>query len=122
MGTVDFAGRQCHKVIMKPRSGEPRTRYYDSQTGLLAGEERIVMAAAAGSQTQVLTCDNYRKFGGLLIATRQTFKMGDVDATVTVEAVEMNQTIPDEQFARPRAVELLLTAMPGYQRNLAGVR
>lgn len=122
MGTVNFAGRQCHRVVMTPRSGEPRTRYYDPQTGLLAGEERVVTVPGSGSQTQVLTCDNYRKFGGLLIATRQTVSMGNLDATATVQSVDINQPIPDEQFARPKAVELLLTAMPGYQRNLAGVR
>jgi hypothetical protein len=122
MGIVSFAGRQCHKVVMTPLSGEPRTRYYDPQTGFLVGEERVVTVPGSGPQTQVLTCDNYRKFGGLLIATRQTVTMGNLDATATVEAVDINQAIPDEQFVRPRTVELLLTAMPGYQRNLAGVR
>lgn len=121
-GTVDFQGKTCHKVVMTPREGKPRTRYYDVQTDLLVAEESVAPFRNIEPVTIVKTFDNYRKYGDILIPTSETEKVSNKTITLTVGSVQLNPRIPDEVYQQPSSVKMMLVAMPGYLRNAAGER
>ena len=69
MGTVQYAGRTCYKVVMTPEVGSDKTRYYDTKTNYLLGEE-YDMAAPRGTTPPriVKTFEDYQSFGGIMLA------------------------------------------------------
>lgn len=122
MGTATFANKTCHKVVITPNEGKPRTRYYDCQTSYLVGEEGMLYARDLPPQPYTKTYDGYASYGGVLMPTRTAFQAGGHQISATIQQVVVNSKVPDEQFERPQAVKLQLIAMPGYLRNAAGER
>lgn len=100
-GTEQFAGRQCNKIVMTPRDGDPIIRYYDVETGYLLGQE------GAGQQIRL---SDYRQHGGIMLPTHLTMQMGGAQMDVTVGEVEINQDIPDFRLALPPEIKSSQTA------------
>ena len=116
VGTTDFAGRQCYKVIMVPLDGDPRTRYYDTDSYYLLGEESSPYIPGAAPQTALQIYEDYRKYGNIMLPARQTVRIGPVEMTAKIEEVVMDREIPDEQFATPPAIKILLVGLPAYMK------
>jgi hypothetical protein len=115
VGMAEYAGRKCYKVIMTPKIGSDKTRYYDVGTNYLLWEE-YAMTAPLGTTppTLVKTFEDYRPFGKIVIPARQTETVNNVEMTVTVEDVSANVEIQQEQFAIPGPVKILQVGLPGY--------
>jgi hypothetical protein len=115
VGTTEFAGRTCYKLIMTQEIGSPKTRYYDTQTNYLLGEEYDMVVPRGKTPPRIVkTLGDYRPFGGVVLPTRQTEKVQGYEVDLTIEDVAINVTIPQEQFALPDAVKILQVGLPGY--------
>jgi len=103
-GVTDFDGRPCYWLHGTTHWGKDNNQFYDVKTGLLAGY-RFEADDASKTLTTALFQD-YKNFGGLLIATRNISRIGDQSQTFTYGSVSY-EPLPDSMFELPEAVKRL---------------
>ena len=103
-GVTDFDGRPCYWLHGTTHWGKDNNQFYDVKTGLLAGY-RFEADDASKTLTTALFQD-YKNFGGPLIATRNITRTGDRSQTFTYESVSFGP-LPDSMFELPEAVKRL---------------
>ena len=103
-GVTQFDGRSCYWLHGTTRWGKDNNQFYDVSTGLLAGY-RFESDDASKTLTTALF-QNYKSFGGPLIATRNISRAGDRVQTVTYDSVSY-EPLSDSIFDLPEAVKQL---------------
>lgn len=102
-GSETVAGEDCHKVIMKPKSGEPEIRFFSKKTGLLL-KMTGVMPTQMGPMPMESTLADYREVQGV----KRPFKLGVSAGGQAAEMIfskwTINAAIPDSAFALPAEV------------------
>lgn len=103
--TVD--GKECHKVVVTPKTGKPQTRCYDKQSGLLV---KLTMTSQSpmGEMTAESFLSDYRKEGELLLPHKIMTKVAGQEMAMTFDRVEQNPTIPADKFEPPAEVKALM--------------
>jgi hypothetical protein len=104
-GVTDFEGRSCYWLHGTTHWGKDNNQFYDVGTGLLAGYR--YQADASSSAVTTALFQEYKNFGGPLVATKTTFRTGDRSQTFTVTSVSY-QPLTDSIFDLPNAVKALL--------------
>jgi hypothetical protein len=104
-GVTDFEGRRCYWLHGTTHWGKDNNQFYDVETGLLAGYR--YQADNAGSAVTITLFEDYKKFGGPLIATKTTTRSGDKFQTFTYRSVSY-EPIADSVFDLPAAVKGVL--------------
>jgi len=104
-GVADFEGRRCYWLHGTTHWGKDNNQFYDVETGLLAGygfqsDDRSAAATIALFQ-------DYKNFGGPLMATKLTFRTGDRSRTFHYKSVTY-EPLADSLFELPPAVKALL--------------
>ena len=106
-GNETVAGEDCHKVIMRPKSGEPETRFFSKKTGLLL-KMSATMPTQMGPMPMESTSLDYREVQGV----KRPFKLGVMAGGQSAEMVftkwTINGAIPDTAFALPPEVVSLV--------------
>jgi outer membrane lipoprotein-sorting protein len=104
-GVSDFEGRRCYWLHGTTHWGKDNNQFYDIQTGLLAGYR----FQADDSSKTVMTAlfEDYKNFGGPLVATKNTSRNGDHFQTFTYESVSY-EPLADSLFELPQAVKALM--------------
>jgi hypothetical protein len=105
-GTTDFEGRRCYWLHGITHWGKDNNQFYDVETGLLAGY-RFQSDDATSTAITTLLFQDYKSFGGPLVATRNIARTGDHSQTVTFTSVTYEQ-LSDSLFELPSAVKALL--------------
>jgi hypothetical protein len=101
-----FEGRDCYAVRLVRPSGFELVEYFDVRNGLIDGM-RMSSSSPMGTVPDVVTVlDDYRRFGGLLMATVARQKALGIDSTLTLDHVEYD-TVPDAAFAMPPEIAAL---------------
>jgi hypothetical protein len=103
-GVTDFEGHRCYWLHGTTNWGKDNNQFYDVQTGLLVGYRFENDTSKAIS---VMRFDDYRNFGGPLIATKNTSRSGDQSQTFTYEFVSY-EALDDSIFELPAAVKALV--------------
>ena len=107
VGSETVDGEDCHKVIMRPKSGEPETRFFSKKTGLLL-KMTATMPTQMGPMPMESTLGDYREVQGV----KRPFKMGVSAGGQAAEMVfskwTLNAAIPDNAFALPAEVSALV--------------
>jgi hypothetical protein len=103
-GVTDFEGHRCYWLHGTTNWGKDNNQFYDVTTGLLVGYR---FEDDASKATWIVLFENYKNFGGPLIATRNTNRSGDQTQTLTYESVGY-EPIDDSLFELPPAVKALL--------------
>jgi hypothetical protein len=103
-GVTDFEGHRCYWLHGTTNWGKDNNQFYDVTTGLLVGYR---FEDDASKATWIVLFENYKNFGGPLIATRNTNRSGDQSQTLTYESVSY-EPIDDSLFELPPAVKALL--------------
>lgn len=103
-GVTDFEGHRCYWLHGMTHWGKDNNQFYDVQTGLLVGYRFEDDATKA---TWVVRFDEYRNFGGLLMATKNTSRTGDRTRTFIYESVSY-APVDDSLFELPPAVKALI--------------
>jgi len=112
--TVD--GEECYKVVLTPDSGKPETTYYQKKSGLAVKTTMIAVNQMGDVPMEVLISD-YKDFGGVLTPTKVIQRAAGQEFTMTIEAVKVNEEIPEDRFQLPTEIKALLNkaAAPAKQ-------
>ena len=103
-GVTDFEGRRCYWLHGTTHWGKDNNQFYDVETGLLAGYR---FEADDSSKTVTIALfEDYKTFGGPLVATKHTFRTGDRSRTFTFKSVSY-EPVADSLFELPQAVRAL---------------
>lgn len=104
-GVTDFEGHRCYWLHGTTHWGKDNNQFYDVQTGLLAGYR---FQSDDSSKTVIIALfDDYKKFGGPLVATKNTTRSGDHYQTFTYKSVNYDP-LADSLFDLPPAVKALV--------------
>jgi hypothetical protein len=104
-GVTDFDGRPCYWLHGTTHWGKDNNQFYDVHTGWLVGY-RFEADDTSKTLTTALFQD-YKSFGGPLIATRNISRTEDHSQTFTYESVSY-EPLPDSMFELPEAVKRLM--------------
>jgi hypothetical protein len=104
-GVTDFEGRSCYWLHGTTHWGKDNNQFYDVRTGLLQGYR--FQADDSSGTTVVVLFENYRSFGGPLVATKITSRSGDHRRTFSYKTVDY-APLADAVFYLPQAVKALL--------------
>jgi hypothetical protein len=105
-GLTDFDGRRCYWLHGTTHWGKDNNQFYDVETGLLAGY-RFQSDDATSTAITTLLFQDYKSFGGPLVATKTIARTGDHSQTITYTSVTYEQH-SDSLFELPSAVKALL--------------
>ena len=109
-GVVDFEGHRCYWLHGTTNWGKDNNQFYDVETGLLMGYR---FESDDGSKAVTIALfEDYKRFGGPLIATRNTSRTGGKSRTFTYKSVDY-QSLPDSLFELPDAVKKLVEPSGG---------
>ncbi len=106
-GSETVAGEDCHKVIMRPKSGEPETRFFSKKSGLLL-KMTATMPTQMGPMPMESTLSDYRDVHGLKRPFKMGVSAGGQMAEMTFSKWTINTPIPDAEFALPAEVVALV--------------
>src|SRR3984957_18174145 len=100
-GIPDFEGHRCYWLHGTTHWGKDNNQFYDVETGLLVGYR--FEADDASKTISILVFQDYKNFGGKLVATKQTLHTGERRRTFTTKSVSY-EPIADSVFELPAAV------------------
>jgi len=103
-GIADFDGRPCYWLHGITHWGKDNNQFYDVQTGLLVGYR--FQADDKSTTVSTLVFEDYKNFGGPMVATRMTLRTGDHVRTFTFKSVSYDP-VADSVFELPPAVKAL---------------
>jgi hypothetical protein len=104
-GISDFEGHRCYWLHGTTNWGKDNNQFYDVNTGLLAGYR---FESDDSSKTLTFAIfEDYRNFGGPLIATRNTTRAGNNRRTLTYRSVSY-EPLGDSIFELPPAVKAVV--------------
>jgi hypothetical protein len=103
---VDFEGRRCYWMHGNTHWGKDNNQYYDVETGLVSGY-RFQSDNSSSPVVTTLLFQQYKSFGGPLVATTNIIRSGNQSQTITFTSVSY-EPLPDSLFELPAAVKALL--------------
>ena len=104
-GIADFEGHRCYWMHGTTHWGKDNNQFYDVKTGLLVGYR--FQSDDKTSADTIVVFDDYKSFGGPLVATKQVVSQGNQTQTTIVTSVSY-APLPDSMFDLPPAVKALL--------------
>jgi hypothetical protein len=104
-GVTQFNGRSCYWLHGTTNWGKDNNQFYNVKTGLLEGYR--FQADDSSSALVVVLFQDYKSFGGPLMATKVTSRSGNQWRTITYKSVSY-APLADSLFELPQAVKALL--------------
>ena len=104
-GVTEFEGHSCYWLRGTTHWGKENNQFYDVQTGLLAGY-RFQGDDPSATMTTA-TFQDYKSFGGPLVATKRTSRTGVHVQSFTTTSVTY-EPVADSLFEPPPAVKTQL--------------
>jgi hypothetical protein len=104
-GVTDFEGHRCYWLHGTTHWGKDNNQFYDVKTGLLVGYRFQVDTAS--KNVAVVVFDDYKNFGGPLVATKNTSRSGDRNQTIVYKSVSYDP-LDDSMFELPESVKALM--------------
>jgi hypothetical protein len=105
-GITDFEGHRCYWLHGTTHWGKDNNQFYDVDTGLLAGY-RFQSDSSASAKVIIALFQDYKSFGGPLVATRNINRSGDRSQSASVISVSY-EPLADSMFELPPAVKALV--------------
>lgn len=104
-GVTDFEGHRCYWLHGTTHWGKDNNQFYDVKTGLLVGYRFQVDNAS--KNVAIVVFDDYKTFGGPLVATKNTSRSGDQTQTFFYKTISY-EPLADSIFELPPAVKALV--------------
>jgi len=104
-GVTDFEGHRCYWLHGTTNWGKDNNQFYDVDTGLLVGYR--FESDDASKTITIALFEDYKNFGGPLMATKNTSRTGDRSQTFTYKSVSYER-LADSLFDLPEAVQRLM--------------
>jgi hypothetical protein len=99
----EFNGRPCYQLEGVNNWGQPNEQFYDKENGLLVGY-KFNTAWRGGNGDATALFEDYKDFGGVLVATKNTSRDGKDVSVFTITSVTYDD-VDDAVFALPEAVQ-----------------
>jgi hypothetical protein len=106
-GVESVEGKDCYKVVLTPKQGNPQTRFYDKQSGLLTKATAVVKTAMGEIPVESVMGD-YRKDGDILSPHKVTQQAAGQSVVITLSKMEYNVEIPPDKFDVPAEVKAVM--------------
>ena len=94
---------ECYKVILTPKTGNPKTHYYSKKTGLLIKHEGITETEYNKFSVENIFKD-YREVDGVTTAFKTIQNINGQNSTTTFTEVKNNVDLPKSTFEPPEDV------------------
>ena len=104
-GVTDFEGHQCYWLHGTTHWGKDNNQFYDVHTGLLVGYRFQVDSAS--KTVAIVTFDDYKSFGGPLVATKTRSRSAGQSQTFIYKSISY-APLADSVFDLPDTVKTLL--------------
>jgi hypothetical protein len=104
-GVIDFEGHRCYWLHGTTNWGKDNNQFYDIDTGLLVGYR--FESDDASKTITIALFQEYKNFGGPLMATKIVFRTGDQSGTRVYESVSY-EPLADSLFEPPEAIKRLI--------------
>jgi outer membrane lipoprotein-sorting protein len=104
-GVTEFEGHRCYWLHGTTNWGKDNNQFYDIDTGLLIGYR--FESDDASKTITIALFQEYKNFGGPLMATKHVTRAGDRSQTITYESVNY-ESLADSLFEPPEAVKRLM--------------
>ena len=104
-GVTDFQGHRCYWLHGTTNWGKDNNQFYNVQTGLLEGYR--FQADDSSSAEVIVLFQEYKRFGGPLVASKVTSRSGDHWRAFTYKSISY-EPVADLVFELPQAVKTLL--------------
>lgn len=105
LGVEEFGGEECYKLHLVHRTGFESTEFFNKETGLQEGF--ISEQASPLGKVKVTThIDEYKKFNGILMASKITQNMSGMEQKMEIKSMEFD-TVPDSKFELPPQIKTL---------------
>jgi hypothetical protein len=108
-GIAEFDGRRCYWLHGTTHWGKDNNQFYDVETGLLAGY-RYQSDSSGSAVVTVLLFQDYKNFGGPMVATKMIDHTGDTVQTLRFTSVSY-EPLDDSIFELPDAVKAQLKSV-----------
>jgi hypothetical protein len=109
MKTVEkttFEGRPCYKVSLVKKDGGEDVDFYDVETGLKAGAV-VTRESQMGPMSVTQVHSDYKKFGGLLMATTLKQTAMGIEQVLKITSIEFDNVEPST-FEPPAQIKALI--------------
>ncbi|HEY5913718.1 MAG TPA: hypothetical protein VJA21_24280 [Verrucomicrobiae bacterium] len=103
LGIINLDGHECYQLLLVRQNGEVFDEFYDVQTGWLRAR-RTADERNGGAFKLLADFKDYRRFGGWMLPTRQSYKLVGQPQVVVVTRAEWD-TVPDATFEMPPEVK-----------------
>jgi hypothetical protein len=100
-----FEGRSCYKLHLVSTTAFEYDAYYDAETGLRRGL-RYDEKGPMGTVPVTMIFDEYREFGGVMVASKVTQRTATLSLVQKTTSVEFD-AVADSMFALPPAIKAL---------------
>jgi outer membrane lipoprotein-sorting protein len=107
VGAETTDGKDCYKLVLTPKAGNPMTRWYDKQSNLLVKMSMTTKSPMGEIQAESSFSD-YRKEGGILVPHKVTSRVAGRELIMTIDKVQHNPEIPKGKFELPDDIKALL--------------
>ncbi|MDP7113246.1 MAG: hypothetical protein QGH45_14830, partial [Myxococcota bacterium] len=106
VGRVQWGAYKAYKVHVVTPEGQEETQYFDQDTGLKVGSERMTETEMGPMPVRV-TCDQHKVFSGITVASRCTEATGPIEGVIVFESFQFDSA--DFAFPPlPEAVQALV--------------
>jgi hypothetical protein len=103
-GTEDVEGKPAYKVVLTPKSGKPKTQFFDKTTHLLVKQATIVNSPMGEIPSETFLSD-YKEVDGVKIPFTITQKVLTQQIVMKMTEVKHNVDLPADTFKRPAAAD-----------------
>ena len=107
VGIADFNGQQCYELKMV-KGKQESTRFYNVKTHLMEGA-KTVAPTPMGEIPTTTTLSDYKKFGEIMMATKNSMLMMGTEQVLTIKDIKFNAVDPSV-YALPPAIKALAEA------------
>jgi hypothetical protein len=103
---TDFEGQRCYKVKITHKDDSEAMIYFDSASGLRAGQSQSAKMMGQDMQSTMVMSD-YKDFGGIKMPTKRIQRLPMAEVVMNITSVEFDKVDPST-FALPDAVKALV--------------
>ena len=106
-GVESVDGKDCYKIVLTPKTGNPVTRWYDKESNLLL-KMRVKARSPMGEIESDSFVSDYRKEDGILMPHKLVSHVATLEIALTIDSVKHNAEIPKDKFELPDEIKVLL--------------
>jgi len=106
-GEADVDGKKCWKVIFKPKTGSPMTRYFDKDSGHVVKLDIKQTGPGVEMEVEVFS-EDIKQVNGISVPYKQITSAPQGEMTLEFSEIKFNEKLPDEKFALPEDIQKLV--------------